>query len=209
VLRSPSLRCPAMPDADLREPHRRRARRWALLSTATGAGFLLARKVQVEGAHRIVPLDSITSGCALVLGALVKHGVTPVLADRVATAVDLYRAGRVTRLRLSGSTAAATGNEVAAMQELVRAAGVPEADVELDPCGRHTYESMLEARAAGPRHWVVVTQRFHLPRALYLAERAGLEAVGVEADRRLYQGLRDYRAREAFSSVLAYWLSRG
>jgi SanA protein len=197
----------AMPP-DERLSHRHWARRWAMLSTATGAGFLLARSVQREGAQRIVAPESARAEVALVLGSLVNRGITPILADRVSTAVELFHAKKVARLRLTGSTAVETGNEVAAMEELALAGGVPRSAIELDPRGRHTFESMVEAKAAGCSGIVVVTQRFHLPRALYLAQKVGLDAVGVAADRRVYEGIRDYQGRELFSSVLAYWLAR-
>lgn len=177
------------------------------LSLLTGVGFLLHRRVQTAGARRIVRLDAARGEAALVLGSPVRRGLTPILADRVATAARLFHQGQVARLVLTGSTSAETGDEVAAMACAALAAGVPAAALDRDPLGRHTFESIENARAR-PGPLVVVTQRFHLPRALYLCERLGIDAVGVAADLRVYSGLREYQRRELASSVLAYWMSR-
>jgi vancomycin permeability regulator SanA len=177
------------------------------LSLLTGVGLVLYRQVQVAGARGIVPLDAARGAAALVLGSPVRRGLTAILADRVATAARLFHQGQVARLVLTGSSAAETGDEVEAMSEAALGAGVPASALDRDPLGRHTFESIENARAlAGPL--VVVTQRFHLPRALYLCGRMGIDAVGVAADLRPYTGLRDYRLREISSSVLAYWMSR-
>ena len=186
-----------------REPATRRT----ALSLLTGVGFLLYRRVQSAGERRIVALDEARGPCALVLGSPVRRGLTPIVADRVTTAARLFHQGQVARLVLTGSTSAETGDEVQAMAQAALAAGVPASALDRDPMGLHTFESIENARAlAGPL--VVVTQRFHLPRALYLCERLGVDAVGVSADLRVYSGLRDYQRRELSSSVLAYWMSR-
>ena len=78
----------------------------------------------------------------------------------------------------------------------------------LDPRGTHTFESVRNARALGHRSLLIVSQRFHLPRALYLAGRMGIDAVGVAADLRHYAALKKMEQREVFSSVLAYWMAR-
>ncbi len=112
---------------------------------------------------------------------------TPVLQDRVATAVDLYRAGKVEKLLMSGDNRFVNYNEPAAMKRIALSLGVPEKDIVLDYAGRRTYDTCYRARSIfGVRQAILVTQAFHLPRAVYICNRLGVEAVGVRADRRSY-----------------------
>ncbi len=126
---------------------------------------------------------------AIVFGAgLWRDGSpTPVLQDRVATAVELYQTGKVEKLLLSGDNRFLHYNEPAAMQRLALALGVPEEDLVLDYAGRRTYDTCYRARAIfGVEQAILVTQAFHLPRAIYTCNQLGVEAVGVRADRRPY-----------------------
>lgn len=147
---------------------------------------------------------------ALVLGAgLWRDGSpTPVLYDRVATAVELYHNGRVQKLLLSGDNSFENYNEPAAMQQLALELGVPAQDIVLDYAGRRTYDSCYRAREIfGVQQVTVVTQEFHLNRALYLCNALGIEAVGVAADRREYRNSwqRFWQMREVAATVRA-WL---
>ncbi len=129
------------------------------------------------------------SGVALVLGAgLWADGTpTPVLYDRVATAADLYHAGVVKKLLMSGDNRFEWYNEPEEMRQLAIKLGVPDKDVVLDYAGRRTYDSCYRAKAIfDVEQVVVVTQRFHLDRALYLCDAMGIQSVGVVADRRVY-----------------------
>jgi SanA protein len=113
---------------------------------------------------------------------------TPVLYDRVATAVDLYKAGKVKKLLMSGDNQIVTHNEPAAMQQVALELGVPAEDIVLDYAGRRTYDSCYRAREIFEvQQVIVVSQRFHLDRAIYLCQSLGLEAKGVAADRRAYR----------------------
>jgi SanA protein len=126
---------------------------------------------------------------AIVFGAGLARGrrPSPVLYDRVATAADLYRTGRVRKLLLSGDNRFVEYNEPEVMRATARALGVPDEDIVLDYAGRRTYDSCYRARDIfAVTHAVVVTQKFHLDRALYLCDAMGIDAVGVDADRRAY-----------------------
>lgn len=147
---------------------------------------------------------------AIVFGAgLWRDGSpTPVLYDRVATAADLYLAGKVEKLLMSGDNRFVEYNEPAAMREAALSFGVPDEDIVLDYAGRRTYDTCYRAQAIfGITEAILVTQKFHLPRALYLCNRLGVDAVGVNAD------LRDYRRssmlywnlRELIATVTAVW----
>ena len=145
---------------------------------------------------------------ALVLGAgLWRDGTpTPVLHDRVATAVDLYNAGTVQKLLLSGDNPAENYNEPEAMRQLATQMGVPEQDIVLDYAGRRTYDSCFRAREIFQvEQAVVVTQQFHLHRALYLCNSLGVDAVGAVADKRSYrpQWQRFWQLREVAAIVRA------
>ena len=119
---------------------------------------------------------------------------TPVLNDRVTTAAELYHAGKVAWLLLSGSQSG-TYNEPEAMQAVAESLGVPPEAIVLDSAGNRTYDTCWRARSIYEiESAILVTQKFHLPRALYTCEQLGIQAVGVAADRR------DYRR-----SSLLYW----
>jgi SanA protein len=128
------------------------------------------------------------------------------LADRMETAIALYEAGVVNKLLLTGDNRFVEYNEPAAMAEYALARGVPRDDLVLDYAGRRTYDSCYRAGAIfGIERAVLVTQGFHLPRALYTCDRLGLETVCVVADRRPYVRSAWYRMRELFALTRA-WL---
>ncbi len=145
---------------------------------------------------------------AIVFGAGVwpSGSLSHALADRMETAIELYRAGKVNKLLLTGDNRTADYNEPAAMAEYAQARGVPREDLVLDYAGRRTYDSCYRAKAIfGVERAVLVTQAFHLPRALYTCEGLGLEAVGVAADRRDYLRGEWYEVREVAALARA-WL---
>lgn len=173
-------------------------KRWArggALLLALAAVLLLApwASMRASYADRVyatpaeVPDD--TRPVAIVFGAGLSRGGGPsaVLYDRVVTAVELYNAGKVRKLLLTGDNRFENYSEPEAMRLLALELGVPEGDLVLDFAGRRTYDSCYRARAIfGLTRAVLVTQRFHLDRALYLASSMGIDAVGVVADRRDY-----------------------
>jgi len=146
---------------------------------------------------------------ALVLGAgLWPDGsLTPILTDRVATAADLYHAGVVQKLLCSGDNRFVDYNEPQRMLEYAVRLGVPEEDIVLDYAGRRTYDSCYRARAIfGVEQAVVVTQRFHVARALYLCGALNVDAVAIVADRRDYTVRRfKWETREYLALALAWW----
>jgi SanA protein len=119
---------------------------------------------------RIVPLTAAPSApVAIIFGAGLNRDGTPmpVLADRVRTGVDLYRAGAVRKLLLSGDNRFKDYSEPEAMRALAVELGVPAGDLVLDFAGRSTYDTCYRARYVfGVRKAVAVTQAFHLPRAV-------------------------------------------
>lgn len=148
----------------------------------------------------ILTVDSAPlASAAIVFGAGLRRDGQPttVLADRVRTAVELYHQGKVPHLVMSG-TVRDDYNEPASMRQLALTLGVPEDAISLDSAGDRTFETCLGAR----RHFasgsvLLVSQAYHLPRALATCVGLGLEARGVSSD------LRRYR-----TSARQFWLLR-
>jgi len=131
--------------------------------------------------------------------------VSDVLYDRMVKALDLFRAGKARTLLLSGDHSTFYYNEVRQMRDFMLRRGVPREALFLDHGGINTYSSMARARKVFlVDDCIVVTQRFHLPRALYIARKAGLRARGFPADRRRYLHRHRYAVREYFACVKAF-----
>jgi SanA protein len=153
--------------------------------------------------YLVAPQELPRCQVAIVLGAGVRPGGEPsdALADRLQTGIDLYRAGLVGKLLLSGDHGQRGYDEVNAMRRYAVAAGIPRRDVFLDHARFRTFDTMYRARDVFEvGECIVVTQRFHLARAVYTARTLGLTAWGCEADRRRYVGEPKLAARE--------WLAR-
>jgi SanA protein len=144
--------------------------------------------------------------CALVLGAGVRDDGSPsdVLRDRLDEALALYRAGRVKRILVSGDHQTRDYDEPNAMRLYLEANGVAPEAVFMDHAGLDTYSSMWRARHVfGASRIVVVTQQFHLARAVWCARSLGMQAEGSAADRHLYRGIAWLQAREVVSRTKA------
>ena len=145
---------------------------------------------------------------AIVLGASVRKDGTPsdALYDRVITGVELYHADKVDRLIVTGDDGRFHVDEVAVMKQLAIDEGVPAEDVQIDDHGYRTYESCKRAvEVFDVREAVVVTQRFHLARALYLCDAFDMEVQGLVADRTKYQDIAQFWVRDSLASVKAWW----
>ncbi|MBW4494414.1 MAG: YdcF family protein [Oscillatoria princeps RMCB-10] len=134
---------------------------------------------------------------------------TPVLADRVRAGVGLYKLGRVRKLLMTGDSCRPDYSEVLAMQRCALEQGVPAEDILLDGAGLNTYDSCYRARAVfGVTRAVLVTQRYHLPRAVYIGCRLGLDAVGLgtpDWGRLSNDAMLWYCVREAIAGFKALW----
>jgi SanA protein len=127
---------------------------------------------------------------AIVFGAGLRRDGTPttVLRDRVETAVELYKRGKVVKLLMSGDNRFAYYNEPEAMRQYALQLGMPDKDIVLDYAGRRTYDTCYRARVIfGIKDAILVTQLFHLPRAIYTCNMLGVDSVGVEADHATYR----------------------
>jgi SanA protein len=131
-----------------------------------------------------------------------------VLRDRVATAVQLYSSGKVQKLLMSGDNRFVEYNEPGAMRDYALELGVPDDDIVLDYAGRRTYDTCFRARHIFQvQSAILVTQTFHLPRALYVCNALGVPAVGVSADQRAYRrpARLFWNLRETVATLIALW----
>jgi vancomycin permeability regulator SanA len=164
-------------------------RRIAVITLGLLLGVFIVPSVFIEvaDARAIVSLASAPEApVAVVFGAGLAAGgePSPVLAERLETALALWRAGKVRRLLLTGN-AGTHHDEIRAMRRYLVASGVPERALLWDLEGTSTFDSCWRARSVfGVDQALLVTQRFHLPRALFLARHAGIRAVGVAAGSR-------------------------
>jgi SanA protein len=183
--------------------------RWALVLGL--AALILPRLVTALYAPAyIYSVENVpVRRAAIVFGAgLSRDGSpTPVLRDRVETAAELYFAGKVEKLLMSGDNRFIEYNEPEAMRQYALSLGVPDEAIVLDYAGRRTYDTCYRARAIfGLDQALVVTQYFHLPRVLVTCRGLGIDAVGVAADRREYRlgSLLYWNLRELPATLTAF-----
>lgn len=136
--------------------------------------------------------------CIMVLGCGVMDNGQPswMLADRLDTAIDLYHSGVAPKIIMSGDHGRKEYDEVNIMRMYAEERGVPAENIFMDHAGFSTYESMYRARDVFCiSNMIIVTQKYHLYRALYIAEKLGINAVGINSDPRQYYGqtMRDIR----------------
>ncbi|WP_092590065.1 SanA/YdcF family protein [Acidaminobacter hydrogenoformans] len=170
------------------------------------APFTINRYVTLSTTQRILPQEEVTgfqADCILVLGA----GITPdgrpsyMLRDRLDKGIELYEAGAAPKLLLSGDNGQERYDEVNAMKQYVLEHGIPKEDVFLDHAGFSTYESVYRAKAIFQvERAIIVTQKYHLYRALFIAKQLGLETIGISTLERRYAGqwgrdVREFLAR--------------
>ncbi len=142
--------------------------------------------------------------CVVVLGCQVRSDGTPshMLEDRLKRGVALYEMGAAPKLLVSGDHGTDQYDEVDAMKRFAVEAGVPSEDVFMDHAGFSTYETVYRAKEIfGADKIIIVTQRYHLYRALYIAKALGVEAYGVAADYRQYSGQLARDVREILARI--------
>ncbi len=167
-------------------------RRLLLALAALGllALFLPRILTRISSWSHVYSVDAVPSGrVAIIFGAGLTHNGQPtaILRDRVETGAQLYRAGKVQKLLMSGDNRFDSYNEPEAMRRYALSLGVPDSAIVLDYAGRRTYDTCYRARAIfGLDSALLVTQGFHLPRALFLCNALGLQASGVEANNHRY-----------------------
>lgn len=166
-----------------------------LIKIAIGLGLavlILPRLITaLYSLPRIYSLENAPSQpVAIVFGAGLWRDGTPtnILRDRIATAADLFFSGKVQKILMSGDNRFIDYNEPGAMREYALNLGVPDSVIVLDYAGRRTYDTCFRANAIfGIQKAILVTQSFHLPRAIYTCNALGLNAIGVPSDKQDYR----------------------
>lgn len=148
----------------------------------------------VGGSYIISPEEAVKLSdvdCIIVLGCKVKDNGDPsdMLADRLKRGIDLYKQGAAPKIIMSGDHGTVEYDEVNTMKRIAIDAGIPSSDVFMDHAGFSTYESIYRAKEIFEADKIIiVTQEYHLYRALYIAEKLGIEAYGVNSDYNTYWG---------------------
>jgi len=150
--------------------------------------------ITVEDAVKLENVDAI-----IILGAGVWNGDTPspMLNDRLLQGIELYKLGASPKLLMSGDHGRVDYDEVNVMKNFAINAGIDSKDIFMDHAGFSTYESMYRAKEIfGVHKVIIVTQGYHLYRALYIAKQLGIEAYGVASDQQVYGGQTNRELRE-------------
>lgn len=148
---------------------------------------------------------------AIVFGAGLRPNGRPsrMLADRIQAAADLYHTEQVQKLLMTGDNSRLEYNEVAAMRQYAQELGVPRHDITLDYAGFNTYQSCYRARVIfGVERAILVTQAYHLPRAVYTCRQLGVTATGLgtpDWNRYRQVSMILYTIRETLATVNALW----
>lgn len=154
----------------------------------------------------IYELEDIPSSndAIIVLGAGVRSDGTPsdILADRLETSLEVYKANLGSTFILSGDHGSEEYNEVRAMKDYIMKDNIDEKIIFMDHAGFSTYDSIYRAKEIFKvDKAVIVTNEYHLPRALYIARKLGIEAYGVKSDKREYQLMDSYKKREILAKL--------
>ncbi len=171
-----------------------------LFVVAATAAFSVDSFVKAKAKERIITAEEATqisdADCIIVLGCRVWSDNTPsaMLSDRLKRGVELYKAGAAPKLLMSGDHGREDYDEVNVMRKYAEEAGVDSKDIFTDHAGFSTYETMYRAKEVfKAKKVIIVTQSYHLYRAVYDAEKLGLEAVGVVSYERDYDSKQPYR----------------
>lgn len=144
---------------------------------------------------------------AIVFGAGYWAGnfLPPILEDRVLKAIELYKAGIIEKMVMSGDNSQVNYNEPAAMKQYAEKKGIPVEDIICDYAGFRTYDTLYRARDVfNLDNILLITQEYHLPRALYICNELGIHGFGVPCDRRNYTYEWYYKLREIPAILLAW-----
>ena len=174
----------------------------AIYSVSVNGYVVKSTEDYILSADETVDIEDVD--CILVLGAGV-NGTTlsHMLEDRVKTGIELYNLGVSPKILMSGDHGRNDYDEVNAMKDYAKEQGVPSQDIFMDHAGFSTYESIYRARDVFQAHKIIIiSQKYHLHRAIYIARYLGLDAYGVDSqlrdyavDTNIYNTLREFLAR--------------
>ena len=198
----------------------KRLKRFFLVGCVILLAFLLTivcinASVVGTASPRILDVEQLSvldADCVLVLGCGLRSDGSPsdMLYDRVSVGAEVFLADVSDKLFLSGDRSGTQYDEVTAMKRLALELGVSSDEIDCDYEGFSTYESVLRAKEVfGAEKIIIVTQKYHLYRALFIADSLGLEAYGVSADLRTYRGQIYRDLRELAARVKDFFLVLG
>ena len=170
--------------------------------TTINAGVKLSTEDQIITSEEAAKLQDVD--CIMVLGCLVRDDGTPshMLQDRLKRGIELYNLGAAPKLLMTGDHGRVEYDEVAAMKQYAMDAGIASEDIFMDHAGFSTYESIYRAKEIfQAKKILIVTQEYHLHRALYIANRLGVEAYGVSSNYRNYVNQTQRDIREVLARV--------
>lgn len=151
--------------------------------------------------------EKIEAPVAIVFGAAAyASGPSPVFADRLTVAANLYKSGMVKKILVSGDNSTVHYNEPLSGKEFLLDTGIKESDILLDYAGFRSYDTCMRAKKVfGINRAILVTQEFHLPRVVFLCEFSGIKSVGVSADMREYASMTKNNIREYIAQQVAFY----
>ncbi|MFH1839031.1 MAG: ElyC/SanA/YdcF family protein, partial [Patescibacteria group bacterium] len=182
----------------------------ALLILVGGIASAVLLDVQLKHVDKL--FDSVEAAeeapVAIVLGASVMRNgdPSPALRDRLLVGESLYEQGKVSSILITGDDGGFHIDEIKTMREFLLARGIPHEHIREDGHGYRTYESCKRAKEIfGIEKAIVVTQRFHIGRALYLCNELGIETNGVSSDLTSYDNILRFMFRDIGASLKAWW----
>lgn len=170
------------------------------------SAFCINFKINKIGSNYCLETDNKQT--ALVLGAKVYSNgqMSSVFQDRVDTVIELYESGRVKKILVSGDHGRENYDEVNSAKNYLLEKGILKEDIFLDHAGFDTFDSIYRAKEIFQvDSLIIVTQNFHLPRALYIAKKLGIDSCGKIADKHIYLKQSYMNRREILAKIKA-WL---
>jgi vancomycin permeability regulator SanA len=178
---------------------------------AAGTMAALDQYVEYTGKQTIRTMEAVEPAeVILILGAYVHPSgeVSRMLKDRLDFGLELYQAGKAPKMIVSGDHGSKSYDEVRAMCEYLEAAGVPPEDIFMDHAGFNTYDSMYRMKAIfDVTDAIVVSQKYHVVRAAYIAEKLGIKVQSIASDTYVYEKIAIYRVREIGARIKAVWMA--
>jgi SanA protein len=173
-----------------------------------GLPRLITEVIAFPRIHTIENSPSARVGIVFGAGLNRDGTATPVLKHRVIAAAELFHAGKIQKILMSGDNSSFDHNEPAAMLDYAISLGVPREDIVLDYAGRRTYDTCYRAiHIFGVQDALLITQRFHLPRALFTCNMLGLASQGINANLAIYRNTSRlvWNIREVPATLVAFW----
>lgn len=133
--------------------------------------------------------------------------VSDILKDRLDTSLELLKSNKDIKIIVTGDHGTSNYDEVNAMRKYLEQRGIVTSNIFMDHAGFSTYESIYRAKDIfDVKKAVIVTQNYHLKRAIYIARKKGMEAYGVAADKHIYVDIKKYEVRESFARCKDFFL---